>query len=88
MSFPRIALSLHGIREEYQLVEVPTQIDTADFGCIRCGKKLAERASLIQYGFWEDELTVFCHCSECNQLHALRQTLPFHWEVTNGQENK
>lgn len=88
MSFPRIGLILHGIREEYQRVEVPTTIDTANFGCIRCGEKLVERASLIQYGFWEDELTVFCHCSHCNQLHALQQKLPFNWEVQSGKANE
>jgi hypothetical protein len=88
MSFPHVALTLSGVKENYYLIKVDGDLDALAVPCHKCGGSCNERASLIQYGFWEDRHLLFAECLSCHALQAIQQDMPFYWEVTDGTENQ
>lgn len=88
MSYPRVSLTLAGVKEEYYLLKADSETDALSLPCRKCGGVCQERASLIQYGFWEDAHLVFAECKDCHALQAVAQDMPYYWEVTNGSPNE
>jgi hypothetical protein len=87
MGFPRLTLTLAGVKEDYYLIEADGGLDALAVPCHSCGGSCGERASLIQYGFWEDRHQIFAECHACHSLQAIQQDMPFYWEVNNGSQD-
>ncbi|HEY9754186.1 MAG TPA: hypothetical protein V6C97_03370 [Oculatellaceae cyanobacterium] len=88
MSYPRYTLRVDGGEVlEYQIYVFPAEVAIEDEKCPKCNGAVETDATIIQHGFWEDTYVRFVCCTACGKRSALKQDLPFYWDVTEEKQH-